>query len=126
MEDFVIRHAQIFDGTSAEPFVADVSVKSGRIEAVGPNLKCDNGRVIDADGLSLMPGIIQHAAREFVEHPESVAQRTIRYAEIVGRENVIIGTDCGLSRVAHAEVQWAKFRAAAEGARLATQRLWGK
>ena len=78
------------------------------------------------DGKSLMPGIIQHAAREFVEHPESVAQRTIRYAEIVGRENVIIGTDCGLSRVAHAEVQWAKFRAAAEGARLATQRLWGK
>jgi 5-methyltetrahydropteroyltriglutamate--homocysteine methyltransferase len=44
----------------------------------------------------------------------------------VGRENVIGGTDCGLSRVANAEVQWAKFRAGAEGARIATKQLWGR
>ena len=77
-------------------------------------------------GKSLMPGILQHAAREFVEHPESVAQRIVRYANVVGKENVIVGTDCGLSRVAHAEVQWAKFRAGAEGARIATKQLWGR
>lgn len=76
------------------------------------------------DGKLLMPGILGHAAPDFVEHPEAVAQRLERYASVVGRENVIGGTDCGLSRVANAEVQWAKFRALAEGARIATARLW--
>ena len=52
-------------------------------------------------------------------------QRLERYAGVVGRENVISGTDCGLVRVANAEVMWAKFRAAADGARIASQRLWG-
>ena len=73
-----------------------------------------------------MPGVLGHSSREFVEHPETVAQRLIRYAELVGKENVIAGTDCGLQRVAHSSIQWAKFRAGAEGARLASQRLWGK
>jgi 5-methyltetrahydropteroyltriglutamate--homocysteine methyltransferase len=78
------------------------------------------------DGKILMPGILGHSAPDFVEHPESVAQRIERYASVVGRENVISGTDCGLSRVVNAEIQWAKFRAAAEGAAIATRRLWGK
>ena len=78
------------------------------------------------DGKIIMPGVLGHASREFVEHPETVAQRLIRYAEQVGKENVIAGTDCGLQRVAHASIQWAKFRAGAEGARLASERLWGK
>jgi 5-methyltetrahydropteroyltriglutamate--homocysteine methyltransferase len=76
-------------------------------------------------GKILMPGVVGHCAPEFVEHPELVAQRLVRYARLVGGENVIAGTDCGLQRVAHASIQWAKFRAMAEGARLATQRLWG-
>jgi 5-methyltetrahydropteroyltriglutamate--homocysteine methyltransferase len=78
------------------------------------------------DGKILMPGVLGHCAPEFVEHPQLVAQRLLRYAKVVGRENVIGGTDCGLSRVANAEVQWAKFRAMAEGARIASNELWGR
>jgi 5-methyltetrahydropteroyltriglutamate--homocysteine methyltransferase len=76
------------------------------------------------DGKILMPGVIGHCAREFVEHPELVSQRLLRYAEFTGRENLIAGTDCGLSRAAHESIQWAKFRAGAEGARRASQKLW--
>ncbi|MBI2761286.1 MAG: cobalamin-independent methionine synthase II family protein [Chloroflexi bacterium] len=76
------------------------------------------------DGKILMPGVLGHCAPEFVEHPRLVAQRLIRYANLVGRENVIGGTDCGLSRVAHPSIQWAKFRAMAEGARIASAALW--
>ena len=78
------------------------------------------------EGKILMPGVLGHCAPEFVEHPELVAQRLLRYANLVGGENVIAGTDCGLSRVAHASIQWAKFRAAAEGAAIATKKLWGR
>jgi 5-methyltetrahydropteroyltriglutamate--homocysteine methyltransferase len=78
------------------------------------------------DGKSLMPGILGHCAREFVEHPEAVAQRLERYANVVGKENVIGGTDCGLTRVAHPSVMWAKFRAMRDGAEIATKRLWGR
>jgi len=73
----------------------------------------------------LIPGVAGHAT-DIVEHPELIAQRLIRYAKLVGPENVIAGTDCGLgSRVGHAEVAWAKLAAMAEGARLATKRLRG-
>ena len=77
------------------------------------------------DGKILMPGILGHCAREFVEHPEAVAQRLERYAGVVGKENVIGGTDCGLSRVAHPSIMWAKFKAMSDGAAIATKRLWG-
>jgi 5-methyltetrahydropteroyltriglutamate--homocysteine methyltransferase len=77
-------------------------------------------------GKSLMPGVLGHAAPEFVEHPQLVKQRLLRYAGVVGKENVIGGTDCGLSRVRHASIQWAKFRAMREGADLATRELWGR
>jgi 5-methyltetrahydropteroyltriglutamate--homocysteine methyltransferase len=78
------------------------------------------------DGKSLMPGVLGHCAREFVEHPETVAQRLIRYADVVGKENVIAGTDCGLQRAAHSTIMWAKFKAGAEGCELATKKLWGR
>jgi 5-methyltetrahydropteroyltriglutamate--homocysteine methyltransferase len=78
------------------------------------------------DGKILMPGVLGHCAPEFVEHPQLVAQRLLRYANFVGRENVIGGTDCGLQRVAHESIQWAKFRAMAEGAKIATKELWGR
>jgi 5-methyltetrahydropteroyltriglutamate--homocysteine methyltransferase len=77
----------------------------------------------------LLPGVITHASN-IVEHPELIAERITRYATIVGRENVIAGTDCGFSSQAtyrpevDPRVMWAKFDAMAEGARLASQRLW--
>jgi 5-methyltetrahydropteroyltriglutamate--homocysteine methyltransferase len=75
-------------------------------------------------GKTIVPGVVGHHSH-FVEHPELVAQRIIRYANLVGRENVLAGTDCGLgNRVAHPKIAWAKFRALSEGAALATQRLW--
>ena len=78
------------------------------------------------DGKILIPGVVGHAS-DFVEHPELVAERLVRYAELVGRENVIAGTDCGLGpRVGHPRIAWAKFEALVEGARLATRRLWGR
>jgi 5-methyltetrahydropteroyltriglutamate--homocysteine methyltransferase len=78
------------------------------------------------DGASLMPGVVSHAS-DTIEHPELVAQRLVRYAEIVGGENVIAGTDCGLGgRVGHPEILWAKLADLSEGARLASRRLWGR
>ncbi len=87
-------------------------------------------RVKLPEGKVLIPGVATHASN-IVEHPELVAERIMRYARLVGRENVIAGTDCGFSSQAtyhpeiHPTVVWAKFRAMAEGARLATAALWG-
>src|SRR5438876_8750729 len=76
-------------------------------------------------GKSLMPGVIGHAT-DIVEHPRLVADRLIQYAHLVGKENVVAGTDCGVgSRVWNGEIAWAKFAAMAEGARIATAELWG-
>jgi 5-methyltetrahydropteroyltriglutamate--homocysteine methyltransferase len=78
------------------------------------------------DGKVLIPGVIGHAS-DFIEHPELVAQRLVRYANIVGKENIMAGTDCGIgSRVGHAKICWAKFEAMSEGARIASKELWGK
>ena len=61
------------------------------------------------------------------EVSRAIADRLVRYAKIVGKENIIAGTDCGIgSRVGHPQVGWAKFQAMAEGARIATKELWGK
>jgi 5-methyltetrahydropteroyltriglutamate--homocysteine methyltransferase len=76
------------------------------------------------EGKSLMPGVISHCT-DLVEHPRLVADRLIQYAGLVGKENVIAGTDCGVgSRVWNGEIAWAKFAAMADGARIATQELW--
>ena len=80
-------------------------------------------------GKILIPGVITHTTN-LVEHPELVAERIERYARIVGREHVIAGNDCGFAARAvrdydiHPTVVWAKFEALAEGARIASQRLW--
>ena len=81
-------------------------------------------------GQILIPGVISHATN-IVEHPELVAERIVRLAKIVGRENVIGGTDCGFAQSpfaqrVHPTIMWAKLKSLAEGARLATQELWGK
>lgn len=77
-------------------------------------------------GKSLMPGVVSHVTN-VIEHPETVADRLMTYARVVGRENVIAGTDCGIgTRVGHGEIAWAKLESLVEGARLASQRLWGR
>jgi 5-methyltetrahydropteroyltriglutamate--homocysteine methyltransferase len=85
------------------------------------NVKLPEGRV-------LIPGVISHATN-IVEHPELVAERIVRLARLVGRENVIAGTDCGFAqgpfhRRVHPTIMWAKLSALAEGARLASRELW--
>jgi 5-methyltetrahydropteroyltriglutamate--homocysteine methyltransferase len=76
----------------------------------------------------LIPGVISHATN-VVEHPELVAERIVRFASLVGRENVIAGTDCGFAQGpyvqrVHPSVMWAKLEALVEGAQLASQELW--
>ncbi|HEY7648847.1 MAG TPA: cobalamin-independent methionine synthase II family protein [Methylomirabilota bacterium] len=81
------------------------------------------------DDKLIIPGVLD-STTNFIEHPELVAQRLIRYAEVVGRERVIAGTDCGFGTFARSasgvepEIAWAKLRAMAEGARLASAQLW--
>jgi 5-methyltetrahydropteroyltriglutamate--homocysteine methyltransferase len=79
-------------------------------------------------GQVLIPGVISHATN-VVEHPELVAERITRLARVLGRENVIAGTDCGFAqgpfyRRVHPSVMWAKLEALSEGARLASKELW--
>jgi len=77
----------------------------------------------------LLPGVISHATN-IVEHPDTIADRIVRFAELVGREKVVASADCGFSSQAsyspeiHPRIVWAKFEALAEGARRATARLW--
>ncbi|MBM3607429.1 MAG: cobalamin-independent methionine synthase II family protein [Alphaproteobacteria bacterium] len=78
----------------------------------------------------LATGVISHATN-VVEHPELVAERLVRLAKLIGRENVIAGTDCGFAqgpfyRRVHPLIMWAKFEAMAEGARIASKELWGR
>jgi 5-methyltetrahydropteroyltriglutamate--homocysteine methyltransferase len=82
------------------------------------------------DGKILIPGVVAHTTN-LVEHPELIAWRLTTYARLVGRENVIAGTDCGFSQGAftprvHVSIMWAKLQALAEGAALATRQLWGR
>ena len=82
------------------------------------------------EGKILIPGIVTHSTN-VVEHPELVAWRIRNFASVVGRENVIAGTDCGFSQSynivrCHPSVQWAKLEALAEGARMASKELWGR
>jgi 5-methyltetrahydropteroyltriglutamate--homocysteine methyltransferase len=81
------------------------------------------------DGSILIPGVISHSTI-LVEHPELVAERITRYANVVGRENVIAGSDCGFATFAgskeiHPSIVWEKFRSLSEGAAIASKQLWG-
>jgi 5-methyltetrahydropteroyltriglutamate--homocysteine methyltransferase len=81
------------------------------------------------DGKVLCPGVVTHASN-IVEHPELIAERLVRYANLVGRENVMAGADCGFSSQAlyktevHVSVVWEKFKAMRQGADIATKQLW--
>ncbi len=85
-------------------------------------------RVTLPDGKLLIPGVVTHITNT-VEHPELIAWRIMNFARLVGRENVIASTDCGFSQGAmnprvHPSIMWAKLESLAEGARLASERLW--
>ena len=125
------------------PHTNDVAIKDIidlvlRVRAGGYSLEMANPRhehewrlwekVKLPKGKVLVPGLISHATN-IVEHPELVAERIVRLANLVGRDNVIASTDCGFAqgpfaRRVHPSIQWAKLRALAEGARLATRQLW--
>jgi len=119
--------AQIID------YMLKVNAGSYSFEAANPRHEHEYHlfeRVKVPEGKVLCPGVITHASN-IVEHPELIAERIMRFAKLVGRENVMAGGDCGFSSQAlyktevHATVVWEKFRAMREGADLATRRLWG-
>jgi 5-methyltetrahydropteroyltriglutamate--homocysteine methyltransferase len=127
-------------GSWKGPHTVDIPLKDAidlilRVQAQAHSIEASNVRhehewkvwqdVPLPEGKLLIPGVVAHATN-LIEHPELVADRLVRYANLVGRENVMAGTDCGLGGRLHPEIVWAKFQAMAEGARLATQRLWGR
>jgi 5-methyltetrahydropteroyltriglutamate--homocysteine methyltransferase len=75
------------------------------------------------DDKLLLPGVVSHATN-VVEHPELVAERIMRFANIVGRERVLASTDCGLGGRIHPQIAWANLEALAQGAALASRELW--
>jgi 5-methyltetrahydropteroyltriglutamate--homocysteine methyltransferase len=102
--------------------VGAYSIEAGNVRhehewKVWRDVKLPNGKV-------LIPGVVSHATN-VVEHPEVVADRILNFARVVGRENVIAGTDCGLGGRIHPQLVWAKLAALVEGAKLATKELYG-
>ncbi len=113
-------------------YVLEVNAGSFSFEAANPRHEHEYHlfeRVKLAEGKVLCPGVITHASN-IVEHPELIAERLIRFANLVGRENVMAGADCGFSSQAlyktevHVTVVWEKFKAMREGAEIATRKLW--
>ena len=131
-------------GNAEMPRTTDVELKDIidivlRAKPAGLMLMASNGRhahewkvfrdVKLPDGKYVIPGVLD-STTNIVEHPEVVADRLIQYAEVVGRDNVMAGTDCGFGTAAGMDtvvptVTWAKFRSQAEGARIASEYLWG-
>ena len=123
VHDFELRHfVDLMLRVNAGAYVIEAANPRHEHEwAVWRDVKLPDGKI-------LVPGVVSHCIH-LVEHPELVAQRIARFAEVVGRERVIAGTDCGFGTSGagdevHPEVAWAKLRALVEGARLASQRLW--
>ena len=111
-----------------------LKIKAGAFVIEGANPRHEHEWKVWKDvklpaGKVLVPGVISHATN-VVEHPELVAERIVRYANLVGRENVIASTDCGFAqgpfyRRVHPQIMWAKLQAMVDGAKLATKELWG-
>jgi 5-methyltetrahydropteroyltriglutamate--homocysteine methyltransferase len=124
-----------------EASLADVIGYMLKINAGSYSFECANPRheheyhlferIKLPEGKVVCPGMITHASN-IVEHPELIAERIMRFAKLVGRENVIAAADCGFSSQAlyrtevHHTVVWEKFKAMRQGADLATRQLWGK
>ena len=97
------------------------SVEAGNVRHEHEWRVWENGML--PGGKLLIPGVVSHATN-IVEHPQVVADRIVRYAKVVGRENIIASTDCGLGGRIHPQIAWAKLEALVEGARLASRELW--
>jgi 5-methyltetrahydropteroyltriglutamate--homocysteine methyltransferase len=115
-------------------YVLKINAGSVSFEAANPRHEHEYHlfeRIKVPDGKVLCPGVITHASN-IVEHPELIAERIMRFAKLVGRENVMAGADCGFSSQAlyrtevHNTVVWEKFKAMRQGADLATKQLWGR
>jgi 5-methyltetrahydropteroyltriglutamate--homocysteine methyltransferase len=114
------------------PVILGIRAQAYSVEAANPRHEHEYHVWEDVklpEGKLLIPGVIAHTTN-CVEHPELVAERIVRYATIVGRENVVAGVDCGFAQGlatarVHPSIMWEKLRMLAEGARLATRRLWG-
>jgi 5-methyltetrahydropteroyltriglutamate--homocysteine methyltransferase len=107
-----------------------VKVKAGQysVEAANPQHEHewqDWRHVKLPPGRSVLPGVVTHKTN-VLERPEVIADRIVRYAQVVGRENVIASTDCGMGGRIHPSIAWAKLRALSEGAALASERLWSR
>ena len=110
-----------------------VNAQAIAFEAMNPRHMHDYHTFEDTrvpEGKMIVPGMLSHG-HNWVEHPELIAELTVNYAKLVGRENVQIGTDCGFAsqagaREVHPTVVWAKLAALVEGAELATRQLWGR
>jgi 5-methyltetrahydropteroyltriglutamate--homocysteine methyltransferase len=125
---------RIYEAALADviPYVFKINAGSYSFEAANPRHEHEYHlfeRVKVPDGAVLCPGVITHASN-IVEHPELIAERLMRYAKLVGRENVMAGADCGFSSQAlyktevHHTVVWEKFKAMRQGADIASKRLW--
>jgi 5-methyltetrahydropteroyltriglutamate--homocysteine methyltransferase len=125
---------RIYEAALADviPYVFEINAGSYSFEAANPRHEHEYHlfeRVKVPEGAVLCPGVITHASN-IVEHPELIAERLLRYAKLVGRENVMAGADCGFSSQAlyktevHHTVVWEKFKAMREGADIASKRLW--
>jgi 5-methyltetrahydropteroyltriglutamate--homocysteine methyltransferase len=125
---------RIYEASLAELVDDMLQVNAGAYSFEGANCRHEHEyhlweRVKLPDGKIIIPGVITHASN-IVEHPELIAERIVRFAERVGRENVMPAADCGFSSQAsyktevHPTVIWEKFKALTEGARIASARLW--
>jgi 5-methyltetrahydropteroyltriglutamate--homocysteine methyltransferase len=123
VHDFELRHfADLMLSVRAAAYLVEAANPRHEHEwAIWQDLKLPDDKI-------LVPGVVSHCVH-LVEHPELVAQRIIRFADVVGRERVIAGTDCGFGTSGagdevHPDVAWAKLRALVKGAQLASQRLF--
>ena len=115
------------------PLIVKVRAQAYSIEAANPRHEHEWQVWKEAklpEGKVLIPGMVTHSTN-VVEHPELVAWRIQNFANLIGRENVIAGTDCGFSQSynhlrVHASVQWAKLQSLVEGAQIASKQLWGR
>ncbi|HVB34224.1 MAG TPA: cobalamin-independent methionine synthase II family protein [Patescibacteria group bacterium] len=114
------------------PYVLKINAGAYSFEAANPRHEHEYHlfeEVKIPDGKVICPGVITHSSN-IVEHPEWIAERILRFANLVGRENVIAGSDCGFSSQAsyrtevHATVVWEKFKALRQGADIASKKLW--
>jgi len=125
---------RLYEATLREivPYVLKINAGSYSFEAANPRHEHEYHLFEDLklpDGKVICPGVITHSSN-IVEHPEVIAERILRFANLVGRENVIAAADCGFSSQAlyqtevHDTVVWEKFKALRQGADLASARLW--